>query len=360
VSGDFAASNVGRKITDIVDVSRLIADGQLSLWWNDENGDYQVVPYSFVREDMSSVGGRTTRVLVVSHTGISAGYWGVGESRSKGQTTRTFQFDKSTGVLMASRVEGSYSYQRSRGGWQETLQGDSKVTSVRFDLGDYVLIDSDPGAIVTVDGSDLQVADQPKLFVWEWDSSHTIAAPSIVDISNDTRLVFTSWNDGNTNQTRTILADKAGTYVAEFKTQYMLNIQSPYGNPLGSGWYDEGSSVNVHIDSSYAFVFVFVGWSGDLQSETPDVTVTMNGPKTLRANWLIDYVRLAILIGTIAATLAGFFFYRRKRSRRLGEIGFEPSGFPFERISTGRFCISCGTAMRPHDRFCRRCGATQP
>jgi hypothetical protein len=252
------------------------------------------------------------------------------------------------------------------------------VTSVGFDLGDYVIIDSNPKATVTVDGTNLGTADQPTLEVWEWGSSHKIAVPPMVNVTRGTRLVFTGWDDGSRDLTRTVTADKVGTYVAQFKRQHQMDLASSYGNPIGSGWYDEGQSVNIHVDSSYMFVLIFDGWSGDVQSGNPDVVVIMNEPKTLQANWRVDYARIAILVSIVALVAVVLFVSQRRRARLLGKraiYGTEPAPIapappslpsaptqalqPRAEPPARRFCINCGASLSAHAIFCNKCGSKQ-
>jgi hypothetical protein len=378
VSGDFASANIGHKISEVVDPTGLAVGSQVSLWWYDENNEYRPVSYDVVREDTLAVAGTTAKVFLASHTASSTGNWKVGQSWSKGQLTRTFDFDESTGVQLASHAEGTFSYQRSGGGWDETYLSDSKVTSVGFDLGDYVIIDSNPKATMTVDGTNLGTADQPTLEVWKWGSSHKIVVPPMVNVTRGTRLVFTGWDDGSRDLTRTVAADKVGTYVAQFKRQHQMDLASSYGNPIGSGWYDEGQSVNIHVDSTYMFVLIFDSWSGNVQSNNPDVTVTMDGPKTLQANWRVDYARIAILVSIVALVAVVLFVSQRRRARLLGKTaiyGTEPAPIapappslpsaptqalqPRAEPPARKFCINCGVPLPSHAIFCNKCGSKQ-
>lgn len=133
-------------------------------------------------------------------------------------------------------------------------------------LGAYLVVASAMLATVTVDGNPVEAADQPKLFVWPWGSTHTLQVSKTIDVSPGVRDLFVGWNDNETNTSRTVLADRAREYVAEYTKQFELSIESRYGFPTGCGWYDQNSTAQVQVDSDFLLVFTFNGWSGGSHS----------------------------------------------------------------------------------------------
>jgi uncharacterized repeat protein (TIGR02543 family) len=130
--------------------------------------------------------------------------------------------------------------------------------------------------------------------------------------------VFTSWNDDDKSVSRTI--SHGGEYTADYKAQHKLTIESPYGSPKGEGWYNSGSEANVSISSTEGKIIqhVFTGWSGDLSGQQTTVSVTMDKPRTIKANWETNYLRLYMLIaGLIALTVitATVMVYIRKKNK---------------------------------------------
>jgi hypothetical protein len=81
---------------------------------------------------------------------------------------------------------------------------------------------------------------------------------------------------------------------AEWKTQYLVNVQSPYGTPHGSGWYDAGStayaSVTPQIDYGNGTRRLFANWTGDASGPSSNMSVSVNSPKSLDAQWLTQYL----------------------------------------------------------------------
>ncbi|MGA2239500.1 MAG: hypothetical protein ABSG74_09830, partial [Candidatus Bathyarchaeia archaeon] len=327
VSGNFASDNIGRATSDLVDPAGLSLGKQIGLWWYDQNGNYETVQYSVSGEKDIMIGNANAKTRVLEYTGLSQGLWRTSSGKSSsGQLTHMFYVDESTGFILGRHNQGSFSLQQSGGGWQETFTDDESATSASFKIGDYVILDTDPATDLSVDGSTVAAYLQPQLFVWSWDSTHSVTATPTVSVSKGTRLIFQEWSDGSKNPTRTLTADSPGELTANYKRQFLLTIVSPYGGTGGSGWYDEGSTATVHVDSSAYFVFVFASWSGYSLPSSPDAQVTMNGPVTLQANWNLDIVRLAVVIVLIVGIIGMIMFYRRWRTG--------PVSGPYERVAT--------------------------
>lgn len=355
VSGDFGSSNIGRATSELVDTAGLSLGKQIGLWWYDQNGNYETVQYSVSGEKDIMIANANAKTWALGYTGLAQGHWQVtGGQSSSGQLTQTFYVDESTGFILGRDAQGSYSLQRSGGGWQETYGENEAATSASFQIGDYAILGTDPATDLSVDGSNVAANGQPQLFVWSWGSTHSVTASPTVSVSTGTRLVFQEWSDGSKDSTRTLTADNPGELTANYKRQFLLTVVSPYGGTVGSGWYNEGSTATVHVDSSAYFVFLFTSWSGYSLPPSPDAQITMNEPVTLQANWSLDIGRLAIVIALVIGIVGMIMFYRRRRT----------ASSPYERVasvsvSTRSFCISCGAEIRDSARFCRKCGSAQ-
>ena len=94
--------------------------------------------------------------------------------------------------------------------------------------------------------------------------------------------------------------------TANWRTQYLLTINSDYGAPAGAGWYGEGTTATISVEPVQGSVIrhIFDGWSGDLTSSTASASVTMNAPKVITANWHTDYMQLYIIIIVAAVVIA--------------------------------------------------------
>jgi uncharacterized repeat protein (TIGR02543 family) len=115
------------------------------------------------------------------------------------------------------------------------------------------------------------------------------------------RYVFLGWTGsgvgsytGSANPA-TVTMNGNITEAASWEHQYNLNVSSAYGTIGGAGWYGSGTSANATVSpltvaGANGTQYVFTGWSGDASGTTsPSNGITMNGPKTVTANWKMQY-----------------------------------------------------------------------
>ena len=172
-------------------------------------------------------------------------------------------------------------------------------------------------AVLTIDGKSYLPKELPASFDWLSGTTHHFDIPLQLSTGEGTRLVFTSWSDGDESSSRAV--SSGGEYTANYKTQYKLTVESPYGNPKGNGWYDSGSKATISTDTNDGKIIqhVFTGWSGDFTGQEATAMVTMDKPKTIKANWQTNYVRLYLLIiglTTVVAGIAATIMIRKKNT----------------------------------------------
>lgn len=172
-------------------------------------------------------------------------------------------------------------------------------------------------AVLTVDGEPYSEAELPASFIWAAGSVHTFGLSSQVDTEDGTRLVFASWGDGYGSVSRTL--SRGGEYTADYKTEYQLTIESPYGDPSGEGWYDSESLATISVAPTQGTMVrrVFTGWSGDLVGNEAAVSLVMDAPKAVTANWRSDYLRVYVLLAgvvVLVGTGVAAYILVRKRS----------------------------------------------
>jgi uncharacterized repeat protein (TIGR02543 family) len=82
------------------------------------------------------------------------------------------------------------------------------------------------------------------------------------------------------------------TVTANWQNEYLLTIESAYGQPQGAGWYDEGSAASISIApvQEPTARHNFIGWSGDYTGSQASASIIMTGPKTVTADWQNEYL----------------------------------------------------------------------
>jgi hypothetical protein len=134
--------------------------------------------------------------------------------------------------------------------------------------------------------------------------SYAIEAQPVIELSAESKALFLEWEDGTQSNPRTISVSSDTTLMARYRTQHLLTIISPHGDPVGGGWYDEGTEAVFSVTSPIGFIpqLFFTGWSGDFDVSSPTSKITMDGPKTVTANWETNYTNLYVIIGVLTMT----------------------------------------------------------
>lgn len=95
-------------------------------------------------------------------------------------------------------------------------------------------------------------------FSWQQGSTHSVALSTVNTIDPTRRAVFAQWSDGDTNPSRTIVADKDAAYTGLYTTQYLLTVDATPatgGTVTGAGWYDAGSKATLTAAAANGFEF---------------------------------------------------------------------------------------------------------
>ncbi|MCW3998615.1 MAG: PQQ-binding-like beta-propeller repeat protein [Candidatus Bathyarchaeota archaeon] len=179
-----------------------------------------------------------------------------------------------------------------------TLNGDMTITAT-FTKITYVVNFAASGAssdyvesILIVDGTEYPLSALPLSFTWDSGSTHTYSYASLLSVNSGKRYAWASASGLSTLQGGTLTVSGEGTVTANYGTQYLLVVSTPYGSASGSGWYSSGSSASASISgSTYGSGDtrqVFTGWSNG-QTGT-SFSVTMDSAKSVRANWATQYL----------------------------------------------------------------------
>jgi hypothetical protein len=122
----------------------------------------------------------------------------------------------------------------------------------------------------------------------------SIEVEPLVSVFEDTRKIFTRWSDGSSLNPRLITVDRNITLTAEFTTEYLLTVSSDYGDLAQSSWLREGSIINISapkvVNISAGSRVLFNGWTGDVVSSDPIVSLKMDWPLSIEATWRTQHL----------------------------------------------------------------------
>ncbi len=125
--------------------------------------------------------------------------------------------------------------------------------------------------------------------------TYTIRVNSPLTTGAGARVLFIRWGDGITSLSRAVSVSSDLSLSVLTKQQYYLGLQSTYGTPVGSGWYDSGSkgtfSVQSSLDHGNGTRRVFTGWFKGSQTfaNSANGSLDMTSSANLVAGWKKQY-----------------------------------------------------------------------
>ena len=397
--GENASKNfIGHPTMYMVNVGQLTEGGKApGYWWvpNSDAKDNHVSDVDFgVSTETANMKGVQLKVWSLSYSDDVLGDWKNGDGvYSRGPGTETNLYDPVYGIWVG------WSYKETTNGtevgnagtWTEQYSEDSQLVDTSLSFTVPVTLDIEPGAgvAVTVDGT--TYADQfPRRFDWGIGSTHTLQVDPSTQGPSGIQYVFVQWSDGSKDTSRTFTATQESSLTATFKIQYQLLVSSDLGNPQGSGWYDVNTQATFSVTTPLTVEgflgtlggkYVFDHWSGDVTAATATTSVTMDGPKTAKAEWRTDYTMPYIIIGAIVAAIAiivALLLMRRRRVPTPASTYQPPSPAPAVpqppppvtstlpppappgvQPPAGKFCVNCGAPLKVRATYCNECGTKQ-
>ena len=136
----------------------------------------------------------------------------------------------------------------------------------------------------------------------------SLTTPIEVNISQGEKDVFDGWIIGNSENKDSNININIGTPLeirANYHREYFLQLNSIYGNPIGFGWYEDGSTATISIEKELAMpgFFGFLGgkvifekWNSEIQSQNNIANVYMDSSKIITAYWRDDYIITFIIV----------------------------------------------------------------
>ncbi|NIQ32956.1 MAG: hypothetical protein GTN80_04855, partial [Nitrososphaeria archaeon] len=181
----------------------------------------------------------------------------------------------------------------------ETLSADSDMSNnireVTLAVGYSLMITVPVNATVKVNGTSYNPGPGGNVPVHvEPGSQVTIEVDELVIMDEGARSSFKGWDDGISDNPRTLTVQGGEILAAEYGIQYFIEIDPTEGEVTGGGWYDENSTVKVEAETPCQIQenvtrLTFAEWTGDIQDTSPIIEFTVNGPTYLEANWKRQY-----------------------------------------------------------------------
>jgi len=116
---------------------------------------------------------------------------------------------------------------------------------------------------------------------------------SIISVSGTERQAFAGWSGDATGSSgalsNPIAMDGPKTAHATWKVEYLVRIDSDIQVQIdGGGWYPAGTQATLRAPQEVAYggqTYRFSGWTGDATSSATEVSVPVNSPLVVHANW---------------------------------------------------------------------------
>jgi hypothetical protein len=169
--------------------------------------------------------------------------------------------------------------------------------------------------------------------------------PWLVETSEWTRIVFEGWYVNSKKieevpgcttcpsaEPTRVVVNGSLAVEGRYRTEYYLNLTSPYGNTEGSGWYPRDSVASFSVDRATVPAESFLGllglqrsfsrWVGSdnflgLPVETQGL-IMMKEPANVQATWQDDWasftLNLALVFGVLILVVAVIAAFRRRQS----------------------------------------------
>jgi hypothetical protein len=123
--------------------------------------------------------------------------------------------------------------------------------------------------------------------IWTPGNSCTLSIAPTQSGAVGVQYEFSHWEDGTTNLTHTVISPPTPTtYTATFTTEYQLTTTAGTGGSVSPGGFI-ASGTSAVITATPADGYYFVNFTGTTTSTSNPLTLTMNGPQSITANFAL-------------------------------------------------------------------------
>ncbi|MBL7094658.1 M23 family metallopeptidase, partial [candidate division KSB1 bacterium] len=143
------------------------------------------------------------------------------------------------------------------------------------------------GRIIKIDNQNYTT---PKSFTWNVGSSHIISTDQTQLVGSETKYIFTQWSDGAARTHAITASVSTPTYTAYFASNFLLTtaiLPADAGTiSTTSGWYSNGTTLQLSAQPAANTNYSFSYWSGDLSGNQNPISLIIDAPKTVTANFI--------------------------------------------------------------------------
>jgi hypothetical protein len=144
----------------------------------------------------------------------------------------------------------------------------------------------------------------PVTLLWTPGNSCTLSVVSPTAVATGTQLVFAQWQDGTTATSDKVTAPSASAvYTASFTTEYQLTTAAGTGGSISAGVYFAAGS-NAMITATPSAGYYFVNFTGATTSTSNPLTLPINGPESITANFATQ-IAPTLIFAPISLQLVG-------------------------------------------------------
>jgi hypothetical protein len=176
--------------------------------------------------------------------------------------------------------------QNSTGRWVQV----SNAYQTRVTVNNLVTLTIDasvPGMFFSFDNTQFTTNSSGIIQIPTARGEHSIQIQPFVYFDNTSRLRFTGWDDSTNATSRQLNLDDNTTLHAVYTQQYFVQVSSPYGQTVGSGWYDADSLATVLVQPPMLNeppVF-FSHWTIAMNASEVRTLLPVNSPTIVEAVW---------------------------------------------------------------------------
>lgn len=300
------------------------------------------------------VGGTTATLTATANAGYQFTQWNDGNTTNPrsftvtSDSTFTAYFEAATYTITATSGDatmgtvtggGSYTYGQTA---TLTATANTHYHFVQWNDGNtqnprMLTVMSDASYIATFAGDNYTLtvnSSNPAYGTAEGGGSYSYGTTATLTATPNEGYSFTGWNDGNTNNPRTVTVTGNATYTANFEAgMYVITAtanNAAYGTVNGGGSYSYGQTATLTATPNTGYHFA--GWNdGNMQNPR---TITVTGNANYTANFAINTYTIAITPNNAAyGSTTGSGTYAHGETVTASATAF--SGYVFDRWSNG-------------------------